>query len=105
MRGDRRASWAASIAALLLLLLTGTTGRSAQAPIDPTVSPVRVDAVIGDARGLPFPGLRPADIELLEDGVPRPLEHVHVHIRPEWEGSAAILTRIRSGLQAGKARS
>jgi VWFA-related protein len=43
-------------------------------PIDPLVPPIRIDAVIGDVRWMPIPGLRASDIEVVEDGIPRKVE-------------------------------
>jgi len=49
---------------------------------DGPVSPVRIDAVIGDSRWLPIPGLRASDIQLFEDGAPRRLESAELKTVP-----------------------
>lgn len=53
---------------------------SAPAAVD--VPPVRIDAIVTDARGRPILNLHPADFELIESGTPHPLTTVELRTLP-----------------------
>jgi VWFA-related protein len=68
----RARAWSGAACAFALL----------QSPADSLISPVRIDAVIGDSRWIPIHNLRASDIELLEDGVPRRIESAELRTVP-----------------------
>src|SRR6187401_1434533 len=65
-------AWSGAACAFVLL----------QPPADSLVAPIRIDAVIGDSRWYPIPGLRASDIEILEDSVPRRIESAELRTVP-----------------------
>ena len=66
----------------MLVPLCGILARGAQSTPDGLVQSIRIDAVIGDSRWIPIPGLRASDIELLEDGIPRRIESAELRTVP-----------------------
>jgi VWFA-related protein len=56
------------------------------AAASPKIAPVRIDAIITDSNGRPILGLRPSDFELLENGVPRPVQAAELRTLPKDAG-------------------
>lgn len=79
----------ASVFAVLLLGLCSITA-AGQKPLPAAgngeTPPVRIDVVVTDPQGRPILDLRPADFELLENGVSKPLTAVELHPLPRAAG-------------------
>ena len=67
---------------LAALTLSGVPSGTQQPERDSTALPIRIDVVVTDRHGRPVVDLRPAEFELLENGVPRRVADV----RPRTKG-------------------
>ena len=85
MRGVN--SWRRPFAVLIVAVWTTSAPGLAQQPqpaaTDSDQAAIRIDAVVTDASGRPIVDLRPADFELREDGVARPLDAVELRTLPK----------------------
>src|SRR5690349_439441 len=80
-------SWRHTVAGLMAIVWTVSVFGSAQQPqpgaTDSDQAAIRIDAVVTDASGRPIADLKPADFELREDGVVRPLDAVELRTLPK----------------------
>src|SRR5690348_4309260 len=76
------------IAIVSIASASGVAQQQPAAQTDSDQAAIRIDAVVTDANGRPIVDLRPADFELREDGVARPLDAVELRTLPK-PGDAA----------------
>jgi VWFA-related protein len=75
---------------LVMCAVAAVAARQQPSKPDEAAAAIRIDAVVTDAQGRPVLDLRPADFELLENGVSKPLQAVELRTAAGEAASAPI---------------
>ena len=73
----------------LFAMMLGHAALALRATAEPPTQTVRIDVIASDARGRPLDTLKPADFELRDEGVTRPLDDVRL-VRPSPDEARVI---------------